>query len=43
MAMATPVENFAILTRLVAPNDSAMTYNNIASSEGSFRIEKLAL
>jgi hypothetical protein len=39
MAILAPIANFAILQKLIVPNDIARTVSNIVSSEGLFRIE----
>lgn len=38
MAILAPIANFAILQKLIVPNDTVKTVSNIVASEGLFRI-----
>lgn len=38
MAILAPIANFAILQKLIVPNDAVMTVSNIVASKGLFRI-----
>ena len=38
MAILAPIANFAILNRMVVPDNAAQTFQNIVASEGSLRI-----